>query len=149
MSGAGLWQFLIVCVELLLIGGLIFIGLDNLAIVDAGFKRIAKYGVGGALLLYFLFALGAVLGLTGGKGALSASPVGLLELAVAIIVLFVVIKIIEIVLSRLAPAGDTPFGAIVPTILYVVGAVAVIALVLVAAHVLGGGSMIPAGFHGR
>jgi hypothetical protein len=143
MSGAGLWQFLVVCVELLLIGALIFVGIDQVISADEKFKRIAKYAVGGALLLYFLVAVGGVLFGGGGAKGLQATPIGLLQLGIAIIVLFLVIYIIELVVNAFAPE---PAKAV---IVMVVGAVAIIVMMLVAANVLGGGTLVPGHFQLR
>jgi hypothetical protein len=141
MSGSGLWQFLIICVELCLIGAMIFLGIDYVITAQEGFKRIAKLAVGGALLLYFLFAVGAVLGLGGGSAAAAISPMSLLQLAITIIVLFVVIYICTLVVNRFAPE---PVRAI---ILFVVSAIAIIIMLIVAANVLSGGALMTGAGH--
>jgi hypothetical protein len=135
MTGSGLWQFLIVCVELIFIGGLIFLGIDYVISADANFKRIAKYAVGGALVLYFLFAVGSVFFGQGSQAALAVSPVALLQLGIAIIALFVVVYIVNLFVGWWAPAPAREI------ILYVVGAVAIIVMMLVAANVLSGGNL--------
>jgi len=134
MSGGGLWAFLITCVELFFIGAIIFLGIDFVVIANAQFKQIAKYAVGGVLIILFLIAVGAVLGF-GGGGGLSLTPLALIYLAVTIIVLFVVIYIVNIVVSRFAPEPAKE------VILLVVGAVAVIVMLLVAADALTGGGV--------
>ena len=141
MSGSGLWQFLIVCVELILIGAMIFLGIDFVIVAQDAFKRIAKLAVGGALLLYFLFAVGAVLGLGGGTAAAALSPTALLKLAIGIIVLFVVVYIINLVVDWWAPA---PVKEIIKI---VVGAIAIVIMLIIAADALSGGSLMGTQFH--
>jgi hypothetical protein len=142
MSASGLWQFLIVCVELLLIGAMIFLGIDFVIVAQDAFKRIAKLAVGGALLLYFLFAVGAVLGLGGGTAAAALSPMALLQLAIGIIVLFVVVYIINLVVDRWAPE---PVKEIIKI---VVGAIAIVVMLIIAANALSGGALMQGGqFH--
>jgi hypothetical protein len=141
MSASGLWQFLIVCVELLLIGAMIFLGIDFVIVAQDAFKRIAKLAVGGALLLYFLFAVGAVLGLGGGTAAVALSPMALLQLAIGIIVLFVVVYIINIVVDRWAPE---PVREVIKI---VVGAIAIVVMLIIAANALSGGALVGGQFH--
>ena len=132
---SGFWQFLVICVELALIGAIIFYGIDAIIEADARFKTIAKYAVGGALLLFFMFAIGAVFGLSGAAHPLVVTPISLLILGAAIIVLFLVVMVINIVVDRWGPE---PARAIIKTI---VGALAILVMLLVAADVLSGGSI--------
>jgi hypothetical protein len=120
---------------------MIFLGIDFVIVAQDAFKRIAKLAVGGALLLYFLFAVGAVLGLGGGTAAAALSPTALLKLAIGIIVLFVVVYIINLVVDWWAPA---PVKEIIKI---VVGAIAIVIMLIIAADALSGGSLMGTQFH--
>jgi hypothetical protein len=135
MTGAGLWQFLLTCVELLFIGAMVFLGVDYLPVTDPNFKVIAKYAIGGVLVLYFLIAVGAVFFGIGGATVV-LTPLALLILAIAIIALFVVIYIVNLIVNAFAPE---PAKAIIN---YVVGAVAIIIMLSVAAQALSGGTLL-------
>jgi hypothetical protein len=138
MSISGLWQFLIVCVELLLIGAIIFVGIDFVVVANDQFKRLAKLVVGGALLLYFLFAVGAVFGFGGGTEALAISPVALIWLGVGIIFLFGLIYIVNMVVDWLAPE---PIKGVIKFIISLIG---IILMLAIAANTLSGGALVGA-----
>jgi hypothetical protein len=139
MAG-GLWSFVITCVGLALIVGLIWVAIAMLE-VDEGFKNIARLAVGGLALLIFLIAVGAALGL-GGSGMVAISPVALIEFAIGLIVVLVVIYIAKLVITR--------FGVMVTEINYVLAAVALIVILIMAGKALFGGGLgfIPSGSFG-
>jgi hypothetical protein len=138
MSGSGLMDFLIVVVGLCIIVGMIFAALEFIS-PDVRFKTIARYAVGGAALLAFLVAIKNVL--FGGSGAgVAISPVGVIEFAIGIIVILVVLFIIFWALDFFAPSA----GFLVP-IKYVIGAIALIAILVVAEQVLFGGGLMRGG----
>jgi len=141
MSGTGLWNFLIVCVELLLIGAVIFIGIDFVVVAEAQFKRLAKVVVGGALLLYFLFAIGGVFGLGGGNAALAVSPVALIFLGAGIIFLFALVYLANMGVDWLA------LGAIGGVVKFVISVVALLLILVIAANTLSGGALMGHPFH--
>lgn len=132
MTGSALMDFLIAVVGLCIIVYLIFLALDFIA-PDERFKQVGRYAVGGAALLVFLLAVKGVL--FGGGGGLSVSPVGVIEFAIGLIVVMVVLFIIYMVLDRLAPAE------LVTPVKYVIGAIALIAILILAERVLFGGGV--------
>lgn len=132
MTGSALMDFLIAIVGLCIIVYLIFMALDKIS-PDESFKGIARYAVGGAALLIFLVAIKGVL--FGGGGALAISPVGVIEFAIGMIVVMVVIYLIYMVIDRLAPAE------LVVPVKYVIGALALIAILVVAERALFGGGL--------
>jgi hypothetical protein len=133
MTGSGLMDFLIAIVGLCLIVGLIFIALDKIA-PDEQFKRIGRYAVGGVALIMFLLAIKGVL--FGGGGALGVTPVGLIEFAIGLVVLMVVLFLIYYAVDFLAPGNFTM------PIKYVIGALALIALLVLAEQALTGGGLM-------
>lgn len=145
MTGSALMDFLIAVVGLCIIVYLIFLALDYIA-PDERFKQIARYAVGGAALLVFLVAIKGVL--FGGGGGLAVTPVGVIEFAIGMIVVMVVLYVIYLVIDRIAPAElATP-------VKYIIGAIALIAILILAERVLFGGgigfvSSGPAGFRLR
>ncbi len=134
-------DFLIAIVGLCLIVGLFFFAIDYMA-PDERFKKIAKWAIGGVALLAFLVAIKAVL--FGGGGVGGVSPQGLIEFAIGLLVILVVLFIIYYVIDFIAPA---PF--VVP-VKYVIGAIALIALLVIAERALFGGGLgfMPGGRRG-
>src|SRR5258708_24175350 len=131
MTGSALMDFLITIVGLCLVVGIIFKALDFIA-PDERFKTIARYAVGGVALIAFLVAVKAVL--FGGGGTLAVTPVGLIDFAIGLIVLMVVLYIIYMVIAFLAP----PFAV---QLKYIIGAIALIALLVIADRALFGGGL--------
>ena len=132
MTGSALMDFLIAVVGLCIIMYLIFLALDYIA-PDERFKQIGRYAVGGAALLVFLVAIKGVL--FGGGGGMAVSPVGVIEFAIGLIVVIVVLYIIYMVIDFLAP------GNLAIPIKYVIGALALIAILVIAERVLFGGGV--------
>ena len=133
MTGSALMDFLIAVVGLCIIVYLIFLALDFIA-PDARFKMIGRYAVGGVALLVFLVAIKGVL--FGGGGAIAITPVGIITFAIGLIVTMVVLYIIYMVIDRLAPAD------LAVPVKYVIGAIALIAILFLAQQVLFGGGAI-------
>lgn len=131
MTGSGLMDFLIAVVGLCLVVGLIFLAIDRIA-PDEGSKKIARWAVGGVALITFLVAIKGVL--FGGGGGLAVTAGGLIQFAIGLLVLLVVIYLIYMVIDFLAPGA--PFN--VP-IKYVIGTIALIAILVLAQQVLFGG----------
>lgn len=132
MTGSALMDFLIAVVGLILVVGLIFLAIDYLA-PDERFKKIARWAVGGVALIVFLVAIRGVL-FGGGPGMGAFSPNGLIEFAIGLIVVLVVVFIIYAVIDFLAPT-------FAPQIKYVVGAIALVAILVVAQRALFGGGL--------
>jgi hypothetical protein len=139
MNGSSLLGFLISLIVLFAVGAIFFLTIDKVA-KDAFFARIAKIVVGCLILIAFVLAVAGVLGFGGG---LSPSPESIIIFAVGVLVLIVVLYLIDMFLTWLA--ANMGIGAsIVNAIQFVITAVALIALILIAgAALLGGGT----GFH--
>jgi hypothetical protein len=132
MTGSALMDFLIAVVGLCIIVYLIFLALDFIA-PDQRFKLIARYAVGGTALLVFLVAIKGVL--FGGGGGMAVTPLAVIEFAIGLIVVMVVLYIIYMVIDFLAPAN------LAVPIKYVIGALALIAILVVAEKALFGGGL--------
>jgi hypothetical protein len=143
MTGSGLMDFLIAVVGLCIIVYLIFLALDFIA-PDERFKLIARYAVGGTALLVFLVAIKGVL-FGGGGGGMAVTPLAVIEFAIGLIVVMVVLYIIYMVIDFLAPAN------LAVPIKYVIGALALIAILVVAERALFGGGLgfIPSSFQSK
>lgn len=142
MTGSALIDFLIAVVGLCIIVYLIFLALDFIA-PDERFKQIGRYAVGGAALLIFLVAIKGVL--FGGGGMMGVSAIGVIEFAIGLIVVLVVLFIVYLVIDHIAPAN------LAVPVKYVIGALALIAILILAERVLVGGSagLIPSNFQSR
>lgn len=132
MTGSLLMDFLIAVVGLCLVVALFFLAIDKIA-QDEFFKKVARYAIGGIALIVFLLAIKGVL--FGGGGAMMVTPVGILQFAIGLLVVMVVLYLIYLVIDYLAPEG---FAA---PIKYVIGAIALIALLVLAGQVLFGGGI--------
>jgi hypothetical protein len=133
MTGSALMDFLIAVVGLCIIVYLIFLALDFIA-PDERFKLIARYAVGGTALLVFLVAIKGVL-FGGGAGGMAITPLAVIEFAIGLIVVMVVLYIIYMVVDFLAP------GNLAIPIKYVIGAIALIAILIIAEKALFGGGL--------
>lgn len=141
MTGSGLMDFVITVVGLIVIVGLFFLAIDYIA-QDDRFKKIARWAIGGVALLLFLVAIKGVF--FGGGGGLVVSPVGVIEFAVSLIVILVVLYLVYLLIDWFVPDGP-PEQGIPPfkgPLKYLIGAVALIVLLLVAGKILtSGGSL--------
>lgn len=131
MTGSALFDFLI---ALVVLGGavlLFMIAIDNLA-PNAQFSKIAKIAVGVAALVALLFAIkGVFFG-----GGLVASPIGVIYFAIGIIVVLVVMYLVKLIVDYFVP------DQYAEPILFVIGAIALIALLGLAATTLFSGGPI-------
>lgn len=134
MSGAGLMDFLITIVGLFIVGALIFTAIEFIS-TDARFKLIAKLAVGGVLVLAFLLAVKGVLFGGGGAGLTMA---GLITFAIGVIVLLVVWFIIDKAIGWMA-TWFPPMAPLVEIIRFVVSAIVLVVLLILAANMLFGG----------
>ncbi len=136
----GLFDFGVGLLLLLATGFVFFLVIDRIA-TDATLNKIAKVGVGVVLLVVFIFALRAVL--FGGGGGLHLDPHGFLYFCIGVIVILVVLYIVELVLGWIA--GAMGVGApIVEAVRYVIFAVALIAMLVLADKALLGGGFTSA-----
>jgi len=142
MTGSGLFDFVISLFELVIVGVIIFAGLDFIA-TDERFKKIAKLALGGVIVLAFLFAIKGVL--FGGGGAFAITPVGILYFAIGLIILLVVWYLIIIALDAMV-GFFPPLAPFMEAIKFVISAIMLIVLLLLAADLLfGAGVMIHSG----
>ncbi len=133
MTGSLLMDFLIAVVGLGLIVGLFYFAIDFIA-PDERFRKIGRWAIGGVALLAFLIAIKGVL--FGGAGVgLGISPYGLIEFAIGLLVIMVVLYLVYLAVDFFAPE---PFKVPVK---YVIGAIALIALLVVAGRALFGGGL--------
>lgn len=140
MNLAGLLSFLINVAGLVIVVSLIFVALEQPTVApNEPIKKIARYAVGGAALLAFLVYVASVLGGAGG-GLLNVTPASIIEFAIGIIVLLVVLYIIQLAISWLAPAAS-----LAQLISFCVGAIAIIVILVLAERALfaGGLGLIP------
>ncbi len=136
MTGSALFDFFIAIVALCGAGLLFAVAIDGIA-PNPLFAKIAKIAVGVAVIIALLFAIRGVL-FAGGGGGLVVSPLGVLYFAIGIIIVLVVLYLVRMAVSYFAPQFVEP-------IMYVVGAIALIALLGLAATTLfEGGQMLGA-----
>jgi hypothetical protein len=136
MTGSGLMDFLISMILLIATGFIFFLVIDRLA-PDPILNKIGKVAVGVVLLIVFLLAIKAVL--FGGAAGGHLAPQGFIWFCIGVIVILVVMFIIGAVLDWIA--GSMGIGAPIVTIVkYVIFAVALIALLVIADQTLMGGS---------
>lgn len=136
MTGSGLMDFIISIILLLATGFIFFLVIDRIA-PDPLLNKIGKIAVGIVLLIVFLLAVKAVL--FGGAAAAHLAPQGFLWFCIGVIVVLVVLFIIEFVLNWVASAMGAG-GELVQLVKYVIFAIALIALLVVADRTLMGGS---------
>lgn len=135
MTGSGLFDFIISIILLLATGFVFFLVIDRIA-TDATFNKIAKVAVGVVLLIAFLFAIRGVL--FGGGSGMHLDPHGFLYFCIGIIVILVVLYIIELVLNWIAGQMGVS-GELVNIVKYVVFAIALVAMLVLADKTLLGG----------
>jgi hypothetical protein len=130
LTGSALMDFLIGLVALGVAVAIAFLAIDRIG-RDDFFKRIAKLAIGGLAAILLIAAVSAVF-FGGGRAGLAITPVGLVNFAVGVIVVVVVLYVIDLFLGW----AQLPFT---DAISYVIGAIALIAILLVANQVLLGG----------
>lgn len=136
---SSVFNFIIILVELCFIGALIYAAIEFIA-TDERFKYIAKIAVAGVLVVLFLFAVKAVF--SGGGGGMNLTPLGFLYFAIGVILVLVVWFIIDKVLAY-APGlfPDrmlAPLGAVMSIVQFVLAAIVLVVILLIAANVLFG-----------
>ena len=134
MTGSGLLDFLITIIVIVGTGALFFITIDKVA-PDATLNKIGKIAVGVVLAVVLLLAVKAVL--FGGGAALTGG--GIIMFAIGIIVLLVVLYLIDLLLTW---AGEQINATLAQAIKYVVFAVALIALLVLADKSFFGGRYV-------
>lgn len=132
MTGSGLIDFLIGLIVLCAAVAMIYRAIPFIS-PDPTFTQIAYWAVGVVALIALLKVVSALL-FGGGSGGTHMDGLGLIYFAIGLIVLLVFIYLIYMAIDAIAPAFATPAK-------YVVGALALIALLLLAAQVLFGGGV--------
>jgi hypothetical protein len=135
---SGVFNFFIVLVELVIIGALIFAAIDFIS-TDERFKRIAKLASGGVLVVLLLFAIKAVF--SGGGGGMNMTPLGFLYFAIGVILTLVVWYVIDAILGYAAANWFPPLTGALAVIRFVIGAIVLVVILLIAANVLFGASL--------
>ena len=137
MTGSALFDFLI---ALVVLGGavaLFMAAIDGIS-PNALFTKIAKIAIGIAALVALLVAIKGVF--FGGGGAMTVSPLGIIYFAIGIIVVLVVMYLVKRFIVLICPL---PWSE---PILFVIGAIALIALLgLAASTMFGGGPVLGGG----
>ena len=146
MNGSGLVGFLISLIVLFAVGAIFFLTIDAVA-KNPFLAKIAKIIIGCLILIAFVLAVAGVLGFGGG---LTASPESIIVFGVGVLILIVVLYLVDLFLGWLGPNMGLA-GSVVEAIRFVITAIALIALILIAGDALigggsGGGSLLP--FHG-
>jgi hypothetical protein len=140
MSGSGLVGFIVSLIVLFAVGAIFFLTIDAVA-KNALLARIAKIIIGCLILIAFVLAVAGVLGFGGG---LTASPESIVIFGVGVLVLIVVLYLVDLFLNWLGPNMGLGAG-IVDAIRFVITAVALIALILIAGDALIGGAVLGGG----
>lgn len=130
MTGAALFDFLISIIVLGAVVALFFLTIEKTS-PDETFKRIARIAVGVVALISFLLACKDVF--FGGGGGIHVGGVQLIEFAIGLIVLLVIWYIASMVVDW---CGFYPVE-----IKYVLGAVVLIVLLVLAERALFGGGL--------
>jgi hypothetical protein len=131
-TGSGLIDFLISVVGLIGIFYMIYIALDGI-VPDARMKQIARVALGIAGTILALLMIKAVL--FGGAGGPTITPGQVIEFAVAIIVIYAVFFILNLVIDWIS------LPALAPALKYVLAAVVLIAMLIAAKQALFGGGL--------
>ncbi len=131
MTGGALVNFLVVILELIAIVAILYAAAPRLA-PDPTLLQIAKIAIGVGALVVFILAVANVLGF--GGQALVLNPWSMFAVAIAVIVVLVVVYIINWVVDFF----QVPFA---DGIKFVVGAIALIAILVAVGSALTGGGL--------
>ena len=162
MSLAGFLDFLIVIFGLGIIGGMTFAAIEYIS-PDVRFRTIARFAVGGAIILALLQAIRAVFG--GGGPSVEITSIAVLQFAIGLILILLVWVVICWLIDwwfslggtfapGLAWPGTPPAPAPAPApagpafifpLKYVLAAVVLVAILMLAAQILFGADLIWSG----
>lgn len=132
MTGSALIDFLISLIGLVAIVGMMFFAIEYFAL-EPIFKRIARLAIGVAALIVFLLAVKGVL--FGGGGLGQVTPISIIEFAIGLIVVMLVVWLLYLGVDSLA--GWMPeVAGFVAAIKFLISALAIIALLVLAERVL-------------
>jgi hypothetical protein len=135
MSGSSLVGFLVSIISLFVVGAIFFLSIDKV-VRDGFLAKIAKLVVGGLILIAFVLAVAGVLGFGGGA---VASPYAIVVFGIAVIVLVILLYLVDLFLVWLGTQMELSAGMI-NAILYVITALALIALLYIAGDAILGGN---------
>lgn len=141
MTGNALLDFIVGVVVLFAAVYLFFIALPKMS-PDATFTQIARIAVGVFAFILLVFAVKGVL--FGGGGGLMIKPEALLIFAIGLIVALVVVYLLNMAVDAFlgGPSAEgQPGPPLAVPAKYVIGALAVIALLYLMTQVLGGGGL--------
>jgi len=131
-TGSGLIDFLISIVGLIGIFYMIYVALDGI-VPDERMKQIARIALGIAGTILALLMIKAVL--FGGAGGPSITPANVIEFAIAIILIYAVFFLLNLLIDWIALA------ALAPALKYVLAAIVLIAMLVAAEKALFGGGI--------
>lgn len=131
MTGSALFDFFIALILLAGAVGLFFYAIEGMS-PDALFTKIARLAVGLVAVVVFLYAIKGVF--FGGGGTVAISPTGVIQFAVGIIVVLLVLYVSKAAVEFFLPQFAAP-------IMYIMGGVALIALLLLFAQIFFGGGL--------
>jgi hypothetical protein len=131
MTGSALFDFFIALILLVGAVALFFYAIEGMS-PDALFTKIARLAVGLVAVVIFLYAIKAVF--FGGGGGVSITPLGVIQFAIGIIVVLLVIYVAKAAISFFLPQFAVP-------IMYIIGGVALIALLALFAQIFFGGGL--------
>jgi hypothetical protein len=132
MTGSALIDFVITLVVIMGTGALFFIAIDRAA-PDPMMNKIGKIAIGVVIAVVVLLA---VKGLLFGGGALVLTAGGIIGFAIGVIVILVLLFLVDLVLNWLGGQISEP---IVSAVKYIVFAVVLIALLVLADKTFFGG----------
>lgn len=90
MNRVALFNLFVTLVGVVIVVTLIFYAMQFRPLPEP-YNKFARFAVGGAAFLIVVFAVGAVLGMTGGAGGAHVTIGGILEFAISVIILFAVL----------------------------------------------------------
>lgn len=131
-TGSALFDFFISIIGLIGVFYMIYIALDGI-VPDARMKQIARIALGIAGTILALVMIKSVL--FGGGGGPVITPSNVIEFAIAIIVIYVVFYVLNLLIDWIALA------ALAPILKYVLAAVVLIAMLVAAERALFGGGL--------
>jgi hypothetical protein len=131
-TGSALIDFLISVIGLIGIFYMIYVALDGI-VPDARMKQIARIALGIAGAILALLMIKAVL--FGGAGGPTITPAQVIEFAIAIIVIYAVFYILNLLIDWIS------LPALAPILKYVLAAIILIAMLIAAEKALFGGGL--------
>lgn len=137
MNGPGLFAFFASIVGLCGVYSIFYYAIESpLIAMDGLLKTIGRIAVGVVVAMAIIFAFSALF--FGGGAAVGVTPWGVIHFAVAVIILVIALAVFTFLLGFLFPGLKPDVRSMV---LFIIGAVALIVILLVAADALFGGQL--------